>query len=275
MTSVPLLLDPDARPIIAHRGASVDAPENTLEAFALALGQGADALELDVHLSRDGVPVVIHDPTLLRTTGRAGEVATLPFEAIQEADAGAMFVAPDGGRPWAGRNVRVPALAEVIRRFPNVPLMVEVKAVAAQNAVARVLTEERASERSVVASFQHRALDAFRRPPFLVGASRRDIARWHVLTRARLHPGCPRCLCFAVPDYRRRTEIPRARFVAEARRHGRPVHVWTVDDPARARVLWGRGVSGIITNRPGLIRAARDDLLDRRDHPSGGEAPTD
>ncbi|HET9514113.1 MAG TPA: glycerophosphodiester phosphodiesterase family protein, partial [Gemmatimonadales bacterium] len=65
-----LLLDPNARPIIAHRGASAEAPENTLEAFRLGLEQGCDAIELDVRLSRDGVAVVIHDPTLMRTTGR-------------------------------------------------------------------------------------------------------------------------------------------------------------------------------------------------------------
>jgi glycerophosphoryl diester phosphodiesterase len=77
------LLDLDARPVIGHRGASGHAPENTLPSFALALAQGADALELDVHLTADGTPVVLHDATLDRTTDRRGPVAALALGAVQ------------------------------------------------------------------------------------------------------------------------------------------------------------------------------------------------
>lgn len=249
-----LLLDPNARPIIAHRGASADAPENTVEAFALAVEQGADAFELDVHATGDGIPVVIHDPTLQRTAGRPDAVRKLSLVGIQQADAGSTFGAPDGTRPWKGQGVRVPTLAEVLRRFPEVPMLIEIKTPEAQEAVALVLVRESAAERCVLASFQSRALDVFRRPPFLVGGSRRDILGLFARSRLGLSSAPPRSVLLAVPDYWRGIEVPRPRFVAEARRHGRPVHVWTVDDPARAAVLRTRGVSGIITNAPGRMR---------------------
>lgn len=254
-----LLLDSTARPLIAHRGASADAPENTLEAFALAVAQGCDAFELDVHLSRDGVPVVIHDSTLRRTAGRPDLVRELSLAAIQQADAGSGFTSSDGSRPWKGQGVRVPTLAEVLRQFPDLPMLIEIKTPEAQEPVARVLERAGAVERCVLASFLSRALDAFRRPPFLVGGSRRDIVGLFARSRLGLPSAPPRCLLFAVPDYWRGIEVPRPRFVAEALRHGPPVHVWTVDDPARAAVLRARGVSGIITNVPGKMREGLKD----------------
>lgn len=253
-----VLLDPAHRPVIAHRGASADAPENTLEAFRLAVDQGCEAFEFDLHLTRDGIPVLMHDPTLDRTARVSARVAELTLDEVQAADAGAGFTAPDGGHPWKGRGVRAPALVEVLREFPAMPLLIEIKDPAAQHPAALVLREEDAVHRAVVASFRHGALRAFRQPPFLRGASRVDILK--LMARSRLGlPARPRCLCFAVPDYwKDRIEVPTGRLVRASRRAEVPVHVWTVDDPARARELWARGVSGIITNRPGVIRAARE-----------------
>src|SRR5919109_2850030 len=147
-------LDPHARPVIAHRGASARAPENSLPAFELALEAGADALELDVHATADDVAVVVHDPTLDRTTSATGAVATLPLERVRAADAGARF-SPDGGRtfPWRGRGLRIPTLDEVLVAFPTTPLVIEIKTPRAQDAVRRTLLERRALDRSVVMSF--------------------------------------------------------------------------------------------------------------------------
>lgn len=252
------LLDLAARPIVAHRGASADAPENTLEAFRLAVEQGCDAFELDVRLTRDGEAVLMHDPTLQRTCGLPGAVSGMSLAEVQSADAGWGLVASDGSRPWQGRGVRAPALREVIRTFPRMPLLIELKVAEVQEAVARVLREEQASERCVVASFQHQALEQLRAGPVLLGAGRRDVVSLVVRTRLRLPVPRPRCLLYAVPwRWKDRIEVPRPRFIDAARRHGRPVHVWTVDDPAVARELWRRGANGIITNRPGLMTAVR------------------
>ena len=149
-----MLLDPEARPVIGHRGAAAFAPENTLVGFERATAFGADAFELDVHVTADDQPVVLHDPTLDRTTDRRGPVAALRYDAIRDADAGARFTT-DGGVtfPFSGRGVRIPLLADVLGMFPDTPLIVEIKAVAAAPAVKRVVARSGAIDRCIVASF--------------------------------------------------------------------------------------------------------------------------
>jgi len=248
------LLDLAARPVIGHRGASGEAPENTLPAFELALAQGAHALELDVRVSADGVPLVLHDPALDRTTDRSGLLATIPAAAAREADAGARF-SPDGGAtyPWRGRGVRIPTLAEVLDRFPEAPFLIEVKEAAAQHAVRAALLQHQATARCVVASEHAAALEVFQSGPFLVGASGADIKRLYFGTLFAVAPGTVPYRLLSVPVRHRGLPVPTRRFVRVARRLGCPVHVWTVNQAGLARRLWQRGVCGIITNFPGAI----------------------
>jgi glycerophosphoryl diester phosphodiesterase len=252
------LLAFDRRLVVGHRGAAAHAPENTMESFRLALAQGADALELDVHLSADGVPVVIHDADLRRTTERAGLVATLRADEIRQADAGARFT-PDGGRtfPWRGRGVRVPTLAEVLAELPGVPLLVELKTVAVQHAVRQVIEAHDAVARTIPASAHDAALDAFRRPPFRYGASAAEIARLYFGTLLGRAPREAGHALLSVPlRHRGVLPVPTPWFLRQARALGSPVHVWTVDDPRVARRLWARGVAGVVTNDPGgMVRA--------------------
>jgi glycerophosphoryl diester phosphodiesterase len=254
------LLDLGARPVIGHRGASGHAPENTLPSFALALAQGADALELDVRLTADGMPVVLHDATLERTTDRRGPVAALALAAVQEADAGARFTADGVAFPYRGTGVRVPTLAEVLRAFPDVPVLIELKVRAAQEGVRRVLLEERAADRCVMAADDGGALAVFRRDPFMAGACRGDIARLFFGHRVGAAPRRPGYRLLSVPEYHRGLLVASRGFVAAARARGIPVHVWTVNDGARARRLWQRGVAGIVTNYPDRIVAARSEV---------------
>lgn len=107
---------------VAHRGASAYAPENTMEAFALAVEQGADVIELDAHLTRDGEVVVMHDDRVDRTTSGAGEVRALSLTELRTLDAGGWF-----GPQW--RGARVPTLAEVLERFARLVWVdIEIKA---------------------------------------------------------------------------------------------------------------------------------------------------
>jgi glycerophosphoryl diester phosphodiesterase len=234
------LLEPGRRLVVAHRGASAQAPENTLEAFRLGIEQGADALELDVRLSADGIAVVIHDPTIDRTTNGTGAVAGLSLEELQRSDAG-------GG-------ARIPTLRAVLESFPSIPILLEVKAPEAQGAVATEIDRAGARERVVIASFQHRALEQLRQGPYLIGADRRDVTALYALGRLHLETASPRCRCYAVPwRWRGKLEVPRPWFIRAATRQNRPVHVWTVDEPELAKLLWNRGACGIITNRPAAI----------------------
>jgi glycerophosphoryl diester phosphodiesterase len=125
-----------------------------------------------------------------------------------------------------------------------------------QQAVARVLLEAGAADRAVVAGDDCQALRSFEAPPFHLGASRRDVTRLFFRLGAP-HPGCR---SFAVPERYHWFTVPSRRFVARARRYGATTHVWTVDDAPTALRLWRNGVNGIVSNRPDVIRAARDGL---------------
>ncbi len=242
-----LFLDRSARPVVAHRGASGLRPENTLAAFALAGELGADAIELDVRASLDGVPVVHHDPDLARTCRKPGMVRDHTAAQLARVDAG------DGEG--------VPDLATVLEATGGMPLLIELKEAEAALPVLEVLRRCHAESRVVVASFHQAALTPLRGSGVPIGAARPDIVRATVGAALGWPAGAAPCRFYAVPDrYRGRITVPTARFVRRAALQGCPVHVWTVDDPERANVLWQRGVSGIITNRPDLILAARDGL---------------
>jgi glycerophosphoryl diester phosphodiesterase len=238
------LLDLTAHPVIGHRGASGLAPENTRESLRLALSQGADALEFDLRLSADGIPVLMHDPMLDRTTRVTGPVGALSASALQA--------------------LGVPTLAEVLDEFREATLLIELKTAEVALPVRRILLEHAATERVVLAAFLDQALAPFRDGRFNVGASRQGIlALW---LRSKLGIRAPRgpISLYAVPDrYKERVLVPTRRFVRSARESGRPVHVWTVNDPERAATLWSHGVSGIVTDYPALIRAERDRLFAR------------
>jgi glycerophosphoryl diester phosphodiesterase len=246
--------------VIAHRGASGYAPENTLPAFELAVQQGADAFELDVRLTKDGAPVVVHDATLERTTNLAGPVRGRTLAELRVADAGEWFT-PDEGRtfPFRGTGVRIPTLAEVLWSFPQTAVLVEVKEVEVQQAVRRVLMDDRAVERCVPASELLPALAAFDEPPFTRGAAGSEISELYWSVTLRRKPPTPRYRLLSVPLRHRGIPVPTRRFVSAARHLGCPVHVWTVNDAATARRLWAGGVAGIVTNVPDVIRGARAD----------------
>jgi len=255
------LLEVGRRLVIAHRGASAYAPENTMPAFQLAVEQGADAIELDVRVTGDGVPVVLHDATTARTTDAALVLADTTVSQVRAVDAGARF-SPDDGRtfPWWNRAVRVPTLTEVLEAIPDLPFLIEIKEPRGQVEVRRVLETHSAQHRVVVASADWHALAAFRDGRFSLGASRREIM---LLSAGAWAGWAPRTVAYrvlSVPLSFYGLSVPTSRFVAAAHRRGCPVHVWTVDDPAVARRLWGDRVSGIVTNVPDVMRQVRDTL---------------
>jgi glycerophosphoryl diester phosphodiesterase len=254
------LLDLDARPVIAHRGASAEAPENTLPAFEAAVRRGADAFELDVRLTADGAPVVIHDDTLDRTTDGSGLVRSHTLAELRSVDAGARFT-PDRGRtyPYRGGEARIPTLGEVLWAFPRMPVLLEIKEPEAQEAVRKVLLQEDATERCVVASEDQAALRLFDEPPFVRGASSAEISALYWAAMLRRRPPAPPYRCLSVPERYRGLPVPTRPFIGAARELGCPVHVWTVNQRGAARRHWARGAAGMVTNFPGMIREARND----------------
>ncbi len=247
---------------LAHRGASARAPENTLEAFRLAVEAGAGGLELDVHVTRDGEVVVIHDASVDRTTDGSGAVAEMELEEIQRLDAGYRF-SPDGGRtfPYRGRGVTIPTLAEVYASFPEARVNADIKKAqsGAEEAVLRVIRSAGAEERTLIASTEHPVVRRFRRISrghIATAASRREIAAFYVLSRARLGAlARPVYDALQVPVEHRGIELVTPRFLRAARSTGVRVDVWTINDAAQMRWLLDLGVSGIMTDHPEVLAA--------------------
>ena len=236
-----ILLDPTARPIVAHRGASGEAPENTLLAFERGLASGADALEFDVRLSADGIPVVIHDPTLDRTTNASGAVSQRSARELERLDAG------------SGQGI--PSVEQVLESFPHAPAIIEVKETQAASPLAKMIRRHAAEDRVLVGSFLHEALGCFEGFGISRCASKRESARFWLWSRLRIARGRSGFKALSVPVRHRGIHVANRALVQTAARIGIPVHAWTVDDPAEARRLRTIGIAGIITDWPDRMTA--------------------
>jgi glycerophosphoryl diester phosphodiesterase len=255
------LRDLAARPVFGHRGNRAHAPENTVESFGQAVALGVDGLELDVRLTRDGGLVVLHDQTVDRTTDGRGAVADLTLEAIRALDAGARFTADQGASfPYAGRDIRVPTMAELLEAFPRTPLLIEIKAEEAAGPLRDLLVRTGASGRCVVASFSEETLRPFVGPDFLTAGATSDVARLLLPALLRLPIRSVPFDLLSVPRSHRGIPVPLAALARSLRPLGVPVHAWTINDPRDAIALWRRGVRGIITDDPAAIIAARGTL---------------
>jgi glycerophosphoryl diester phosphodiesterase len=243
--------------VYAHRGGSALRPENTIEAFDHGLSLGADGLELDVHLTRDGEVVVHHDDTLDRTTSGRGAIVDLLAANVCELDAGHSFGAP--AFPFRGKGLRVPMLEDVLARYPAIPLIIELKQNVPELA-RRTIDLVRAAgavERTALGSFGWRVLKAARdyEPAIATGACREE-ARWALYRSWVGWPlGRTAYREFQVPETSGRTTIISPRFVRHAHRAGLPVKAWTVDDADDIRRLISWGVDAIISDRPDVAVA--------------------
>ena len=229
--------------IIGHRGASADAPENTLAAFVLALEQNADGIEFDVQLCADGIPVIMHDDTVDRTCDGTGRVSDLTLAEL---------------RMLTIENEHVvPTLDELFEMLGRRTLYnVELKALGVNDgglaaAVADRILGHNVGDRVIVSSFS----------PFVVRAARRCLPR----TTPVAHLRESRLMQLAHRFVPAEADHPAHVFVDEkmmiwARRRGLRVNAWTVDDAAEAQRLIELGVHGLITNQPGRLRAGLSEI---------------
>lgn len=239
-----------ARPLlIAHRGASTVAPEHTLPAYEAAIQAGADALELDVHLSADDQLVVIHDASVDRTTDGRGRVRELTVRELKRLDAGRWF-----GRAFRGQ--RVQTVAEVLERFRDrVRFGIELKGGSdfypgIEERLVTLLQLYDVVDRTLVASFDHYALRKCHDldPDVRTGA----LLAGRVLAPGALAPrGVLTALCLEAAFV---TE----RDVVLCREAGLDCYLWVVNAPDDARRLASWGIAGLITDRPDLLRPVLD-----------------
>ncbi len=249
-----LFLQPCPSPlIIAHRGSSAYAPENTLAAFRLAAEQHADAIELDVDLTRDGHVIVMHDVTIDRTTNGQGRVTDLTLEEIRRVDAGAWK-----GAPFASE--RVPLLSEVFEVVGRRLLInVEIKSTSPRSNGVEAKVIEMIQcydllERVIISSFNALTLIRVKRraPRLACGllCAPDGVIYWRRAWLAPLIPG----LDARHPHHSRVTPS----FVQKYHAQGQKINVWTVNDSAIARAMTFARVDGIIGDDPLMIRSTFD-----------------
>jgi glycerophosphoryl diester phosphodiesterase len=234
-------LDLDRRFTIAHRGGSRLRPENTMAAFDHAVELGVDAIELDVHLSRDGHAVVIHDPTLQRTTTGTGAVADCTADELA--------------------RFNVPTLKSVLERHREIPFMIELKqdSPVMVRSVTKAVDEAHAVERVSFGSFSLSALTLLRATGrVLTSASVPEVTSALVRSKFFMRPPRNRSYqLFQVPEIVPTTgsRVVSPRFVRLARAAGLPVQVWVVDEADDVRRLLQWGVTGFISDRPDVVKA--------------------
>lgn len=239
---------------IAHRGASGSAPENTAAAFERAIRIGVDAIEIDVHGTSDGRVVVIHDPTLDRTTDRCGWIREQTLDQIRSADAGAWF-----GREFRGEQV--PLLEEAIETTRHrALLLVEIKGEFLAEKVLQIVDEMDAADQVVIQSFNPetvrrvKLLDAGIPTALLIGKlpAAPSRVRARRLVKQVLEVGANALAIWHA------TLTPS--FFEEMRKRAVSVWAWTVDEELVMRDMVQMGVQGIITNHPERLNGILEDL---------------
>jgi glycerophosphoryl diester phosphodiesterase len=248
--------------LLGHRGARADAPENTMVSFGRALSDGANALELDVHLSRDGEVIVCHDDDFARMGDDPRRVTELSWAEIAMIDVGRGFIADDGSRPYAGRRCHPPRLADVLRAFPSIPVNVDLKDQdpALRRAALDVIAAHDAS-RVVVASFWDDVVRAVLAEgwPHPVGLPRNAVRALRLLppllSRPLLRPFLSReGHRVQIPPATSGIRLDHAWFIARCHGLGFLVDYWVINDLAQAQALLERGADGLITDVPAKLR---------------------
>lgn len=251
------------RPLgFAHRGGAALWPENTMLAFEGALDLGIRYLEMDLHLTRDGVIVVHHDATLDRTTDATGLVRTRTLAELKRIDAGFRFRDASGATPYRGKGLSIPTLAEVFELSPDVRVNVEIKQRGPELpiALARFIQARGLEDRVLVAAAHHPLIADFRRcsqGTVATSASAKEaLAFWAAVRSGRASRRTWEFDALQVPVTQRlgpllpELVVVDERFVEAAHAGSIHVHPWVVDSPNEMRRLCAMGVDGVMTDRP-------------------------
>jgi glycerophosphoryl diester phosphodiesterase len=227
----------------AHRGGASEAPENTMPAFAYAVGLGYRYLETDVHVTGDGVLVAFHDDRLDRVTDGTGRIADLPWSTVSRARV-------DGREP-------IPLLEDLLGAWPDVRVNIDPKHDAAVEPLAEVLLRTAAADRVCVGAFSDKRIGRVRSqvgPRLCVSMGPRQVAALTAVSRRLPADRLLTAPCAQVPPGQGRLPLVTKRFVDAAHARGIQVHVWTIDDPAEMTRLLDLGVDGLMTDRPLVLK---------------------
>ena len=254
--------------IIAHRGASIHAPENTFAAFGKAIEAGAEGIEFDVRLSKDGIPVVFHDSTLKRLAFQEGDVIRLTYEQLREYDVGSWFNRkyPEFSNPKFARE-KIPSLEslfEFLKDYRGL-LYIELKCKKREieplvEAVCKLINKTKPQSRIVLKSFKHKALALAKvAMPELYTASLFAPKILNVLNKKKhLLKKAEDCLSNEISLH---FSLATRKLVRRAQNQGLPTTIWTADNPRWVKRAANIGINAIITNDPASLLKKRNDIF--------------
>ena len=260
----PFFTQQDGVMVIAHQGGEWLRPSNTLVAFDHAVELGVDVLEMDIHQTKDGVIVLMHDDTVDRTTDGSGAIKEMSFDEIRALDAGYYWTDDDGATyPYRGQGIQVPTLEELFQRYPDIRMNIEIKQETPSmvRPFCQLIHDYNMQDKLLVATFHKATVEEFRAdcPDVITSMVEPEIQLFFGLNAAYLGalfqaPGT----AFQVPTTSSlpvigEVDVITERFVRVAHSHNIQVHAWTINDPAEMERLIALGVDGIITDRPDLL----------------------
>lgn len=251
--------------VIAHQGGDGIRPSETMLAYENAAALGVDVLEMDIHMTRDGIIILNHDDTVDRFANGMGKIKEMTLAQIKELDA-AYYWAPnkvkprsDGATyPYRGQGLKMVALTEIFEKFPNYRMNIEIKqvepSVAAQ--FCSVIRQYKMSDKVLVASFHQPAMDDFRRacPEVATSATQNETTIFFVLNTLFLSGVySPPTQSVQVPEYSSGLHVLTKGFVDGSRSRRMETHAWTINTEEDMKRILALGVDGIITDYPDVL----------------------
>ncbi len=259
------------RPLnIAHRGGRGLSPEHTILAYKKALEAGADVLEMDIHSTKEDEIVVIHDPTVVRTTNGKGMVNELTLSEIKRLDAGYRFAIKRRNKeiyPFRSKGLTIPTLREVFSEFQNQRINIEIKQFEPQieDALFGIIKEMDMTDNVLVVSESHEAIKRFRKisnNAIATGASVSEVRRFVIFMRLKMMPlYIPTADAFQIPEYHGDYHLLTEEFIERAHKKNIKIHVWTINEKKEMERLIKLGVDGIMTDYPDLLSEVINCLL--------------
>lgn len=260
-------LSSDSPVVLAHRGGSAIAPENSMAAFSKAAELGVQGFEIDIRLTNDEEILVFHDEYIDRTTDGAGRVADMSLNKLRTFDLGYHFVDEKGQHPFRGTGERVVLLKELLEAFPDMLVNIDIKdspetyeGSLIPSKLWRLIESLGVEDRVVVTSFYDEQIDRFNlyaQNRVAIGAGENEVKKAFAAFNSQLgHLYKPRGDVFQIPVRQSVFRLDSPRFIAFLGNLNVPVHYWIINEPERMQALIAAGAKGIITDRPDLAVAA-------------------
>lgn len=242
--------------VIAHRGGLALSPENTLEAFRKAEELGVDVIELDIHSSRDGELVIMHDDTIDRTTDGSGNIRDYTLTQLKSFDAGYRWTDDNGASfPFRGKGIHIPTLSEAFAQIKRANIIVEIKQSEPSiiEPLCELIREYGLEKKVIAASFSNEALLQFRRsfPEVATSATMSEAVKFFILNMFHLAGYYrPPAVALQVPEYHTGRKVINKRFVESAKKNDIEVHAWTINELDDMKRMISLGLNAIVTDHP-------------------------